>query len=93
MNRGSMARFFISVGVSLLNGATLEKIDSCIARVRDYSFFNPGTHFATDAPDGFDDIETFDAMTAEQKQTMQAALKEMLTAGMAYCAKDLKLVE
>lgn len=47
----------------------------------------------TNAPDGYDDIETFDAMTPDQKQTMQTALKQMMSEGLNYCLRELKLVE
>jgi hypothetical protein len=93
LTQGSTARFYISLRVSLLDGATFKEIDTCMARVRDVSFWNPDKHFMNDAPDGYDDIETFDAMTPEQKQTMQTSLKQMLTDGMNYCLRDLKLVE
>lgn len=92
LTQGSTARLFMSVRVSLLSGQNFEEIDTCLARARDVSFWNPDASYMTDIK-GFDDIETFDAMTPEQKQTMQSGLKEMLTAGMAYCLKDLKLVE
>ncbi len=93
LTRGNTARFYMSLRVSLLDGTTFEEIDTCLARVRDVSFWNPDMHFMNEAPDGFDDIETFDAMTPEQKQTMQTTLKQMLTDGMNYCLRDLKLAE
>ena len=93
LTQGSTARFYISLRVSLLDGTSFKEIDTCFARVRDISFWNPDKHFMNDAPEGYDDIETLDAMTPDQKQTMQTALKQMLTEGMTFCLRDLKLVE
>ncbi|NOT41580.1 MAG: hypothetical protein HOP13_13905 [Alphaproteobacteria bacterium] len=92
LTQGGRANFFLALRVSLLDGRTFEEIEGCSARIRDRSFWNPEKSTMNEAQ-GFEDVETFDAMTPEQKQTMQATLKQMLTGGMNYCLQDLKLVE
>lgn len=92
LTRGGRAMLYLAVRVTLLDGRTFEEIDSCGARIRDRSFWNPDESTMNKAPE-FEDAESFDALTPEQKQTMQTGLKQMLTDGMNYCLRDLKLVE
>ncbi|MBP6010968.1 MAG: hypothetical protein KBA31_01970 [Alphaproteobacteria bacterium] len=92
LTQGGRAMLYLAVRVTLLDGSTFKEIDSCSARMRDRSFWNPEKSTMNEVPD-FEDVESLDALTPEQKQTMQAGLKQMLTDGMTYCLRDLKLVE
>lgn len=92
LTQGSRAALYLAVRVTLLDGRSFEEIASCSARIRDRSFWNPEKSTMNEVPE-FEDVESFDALTPEQRQTMQAGLKQMLTDGMNYCLRDLKLVE
>jgi hypothetical protein len=90
LTQGKRARLYISLIVTLLDGQTFKEIDVCAAKVRPTSFGDPGASYMTDANDLY--AESFDELTAEQKQKLEQGLKAMLTDGTNFCLRDLKLV-
>lgn len=89
--QGERARVFTAFAVSLLDGNTFKKIDDCRARVRPHEFFgDPDGTYMTEANDLY--AESFEVMTPEQKQKLEQGIKTMLRDGIAYCMRDLKLV-
>lgn len=89
LTQGDKARLYIALIVTLLDGRTFEEIDTCGARVRDVSMWSPDASYMNEAPDL--NVESFEAMTPEQKQALEQGLKSMVSDGLAYCMRDLKL--
>ena len=91
LTQGGRTRLFSAIAVSLLDGRTFETIDDCWARANPKEFFgDPDGTYMTEVKDL--DVESYDAMTTEQKQRVRQELMRMLNDGLAYCMRDLKLV-
>ncbi len=90
LTQGERARLFSALGVTLIDGRTFKEIDDCWARVRPRSFGDPDGTYMNEANDLY--AENYDAMTAEQKQKLEQGLKAMINDGIAYCLRDLKLL-
>jgi len=91
LTQGGRTRLFSAIAVSLLDGRTFETIDNCWARANPKEFFgDPDGTYMTEVKDL--DVGSYDAMTPEQKQKMQQELMRMLNDGLAYCMRDLKLM-
>ena len=89
LTQGERARLYMALAVTLIDGRTFEEIDACGARIRDVSMWSPDASYMNDAPDLY--AESFEAMTPEQKQALEQGLKSMVSEGIAYCMRDLKL--
>jgi hypothetical protein len=89
LTQGERARLFSALVVTLIDGHTFKEIDDCWARVRPTSFGEPDGSYMNQANDLY--AESYDAMTADQKQKLEQGLKAMISDGIAYCLRDLKL--
>lgn len=90
LTQRSRARMYTALMVTLLDGKTFDEIDACAMKVRPTSFGEPDASYMNEANDLF--TESYDALTAEQKQKLEQGLKAMVNDGIAYCLRDLKLL-
>lgn len=85
LTRGGRASIYAALAVTLVDGRTFEEIDFCWPRIKDGDIDNMR------AREDLEDVESFDAMTPEQKQGLQQGLKDLVRDGLSYCLRDLKL--
>jgi hypothetical protein len=90
LTQGERARLYTSLMVTLLEGHTFKEIDTCAVKIRPTSFGSPDGSYMNEANDLF--AESYEAMTPEQKQKLEQGLKAMVSDGVAYCLRDLKLL-
>jgi hypothetical protein len=90
LTQRSRARMYIAFMVTLLDGKTFDEIDDCGVRVRPTSFGEPDASYMNEANELF--AESYEAMTPEQKHKLEQGLKAMVNDGIAYCLRDLKLL-
>lgn len=90
LTQRSRARMYVALMVTLLDGKTFDEIDACAVKVRPASFGEPDASYMNEANDLF--TESYEALTAEQRQKLEQRLKAMLNDGVAYCLRDLKLL-
>lgn len=90
LTQRSRARMYTALMVTLLDGKTFDEIDACGVKVRPTSFGEPDASYMNEANELF--AESYEAMTPEQKQKLEQGLKTMVNEGVAYCLRDLKLL-
>ena len=85
LTRGGRASIYAALAVTLVDGRTFKEIDFCFPRIKDGDIDNMR------AREDLEDVESFDALTPEQKRGLQQGLKDLVRDSLAYCLRDLKL--